>query len=35
MILYLIAPNGRFVGELRGTAQEILAQVPEGHELHT
>lgn len=32
MILYLIAPNGRFVGELRGTAQEILAQVPEGHD---
>lgn len=33
MMQYLIAPNGRFVTQLTGTAQEILANVPGDHTL--
>lgn len=32
MIQYLIAPNGRYLNRLEGTATEILAQIPEGHD---
>lgn len=28
---YLIGPDGRYVSTLSGTAQEILAQIPEGY----
>ncbi len=31
MIIFVIEPNGKFYQELRGTPQEVLAQIPEGY----